>query len=390
MPRPPIPFKPISDTPWYDVKMATSPAGERIGEVTVYDVIGWDRTASDFYGDLLSLGQLDTLNLRINSPGGSYYDGVAMYTLLKNYDAKKVVSIDGLAASAASLVAMAGDEIVMHRGSMLMIHQPSLWGGGNRQALESMLQEAKGIEDQVVRIYSQRSGMGPEDVMKLLEAETWMTPEEALANGFATQVDDTPVSMTAQFHGADVYRRAPAQFFVPVSLPAAPALESPPCIPESAPGGETPVPITREELTRDNPQLMAELLAEGAQKEAERVKGIRALTIPGYESLVETMLAEPGLSVADASLRLNAAVRQERLAAATMQATVEQATGQAPNPASPDPVSAPPITDAQLAAMPARQRLEHEFKTSPKLQAEYETAEDYWYAMSQVNPALTR
>src|SRR5512143_723318 len=125
--RPPPP----SDRPWYEVKLAAE--GE--GEILIYDLIG-----SDWYGDgssakgmadaLKALGDIARLDIRINSPGGSAWDGIAIYNVLRRHPAAKTVYVDGVALSAASLVAMAGDRIIMPQNAMMMIHDPWSWAIG--------------------------------------------------------------------------------------------------------------------------------------------------------------------------------------------------------------------------------------------------------------------
>lgn len=108
---------------WYSIKAA----GRGVAEVLLYDEIGvWGITALQFARDLKAMGDLTKINLHIHSPGGDVFEGTAIYNLLRNHPASVDVYIDGLAASMASVIAMAGDTIYMPENAMMMVHKP--WG----------------------------------------------------------------------------------------------------------------------------------------------------------------------------------------------------------------------------------------------------------------------
>lgn len=129
------------------------------------------------------------LTVHINSPGGDVFAGVAIYNALKDYSkGKVVVKVDGLAASIASVVAMAGDEIIMSPGSMMMIHNPWSIGVGSSDELRKAADTLDQIKDSILPIYTERSGMSEDEVKDLMDAETWMTAEKAVELGFADTV----------------------------------------------------------------------------------------------------------------------------------------------------------------------------------------------------------
>lgn len=129
------------------------------------------------------------LTVHINSPGGDVFAGVAIYNALKDYSkGKVVVKVDGLAASIASVVAMAGDEIIMSPGSMMMIHNPWSVGVGSSDELRKAADTLDQIKDSILPIYTERSGMSEDEVKDLMDAETWMTAEKAVELGFADTV----------------------------------------------------------------------------------------------------------------------------------------------------------------------------------------------------------
>lgn len=145
------------------------------------------------------------LTVHINSQGGDVFAGVTIYNALKDYHkGKVVVKVDGLAASIASVIAMAGDEIIMSPGSMMMIHNPWSIGVGSSDELRKAADTLDQIKDSILPIYVDRSGLSEDEVKDLMDAETWMTAEKAVEMGFADTVQkeakkDTVNLMYANF-----------------------------------------------------------------------------------------------------------------------------------------------------------------------------------------------
>lgn len=150
---------------------------------------GKETTPSGLQQELKDLGDIDFLDVHINSGGGSVFAGQAIYAMLKSHKAHTTVFIDGLAASIASVIAMAGDEIVMYPGSMMMIHNP--WTsvkGGDAEVLRQTADVLDKVRDSIVAVYVDRTGLSAGTLTTLMQAETWMTAAEAVANGFATKI----------------------------------------------------------------------------------------------------------------------------------------------------------------------------------------------------------
>jgi len=126
------------------------------------------------------------ITVNLNSPGGVAIEGLAIYNVLKAHQGKVTVNIDAVAASAASLIAMAGDEIVMRSGALIMIHDPRTVSAGtssdHRQVAEQLDMMARQFRD----IYAKRTGLAPQAITKLMFAETWFDADQAIASGFAT------------------------------------------------------------------------------------------------------------------------------------------------------------------------------------------------------------
>lgn len=159
------------------------------------------------------------ITIRVNSGGGFAFEGIAIYNALKAHDGQITVSVDALAASAASLIAMAGDEIVMQPGSMMMIHDAAGITEGTADTHRDTAERLDQISDQVSQIYQARTGLSKQRVNELMDAETWMTAEEAVELGFAT-MSLSPESLTST---AEIM--AELHLPAPVALPALPAFD---------------------------------------------------------------------------------------------------------------------------------------------------------------------
>lgn len=173
---------------WF--RMETDEAGTS-AEVYIYDVIdSWfGVNAADFVRELQAL-DVDTINLRVNSPGGSVYDGVAIMNALRRHPANIIATVDGLAASAASFIIQAADEVVMGKNTELMIHDASALCWGNAKDMADTAQILDRISGTIAGIYAERAGGTADEWREAMLAETWYTAEEAVTAGLADRVDD--------------------------------------------------------------------------------------------------------------------------------------------------------------------------------------------------------
>lgn len=163
-------------------------------EIDVYDVIAdsfWGGVSARAFRDVLKKNKsAKNITVRINSDGGDVFEGFAIYNLLVEHKAHKVVQIDGIAASMASVIAMAGDEIVMPENAWMMIHNPWTIKLGDAEALRATADLLEKSQQQLASTYSKRTGQPVADVLAAMDAETWMTAAEAKAAGYATKVID--------------------------------------------------------------------------------------------------------------------------------------------------------------------------------------------------------
>ena len=236
-------------------------------EILIYDAIGksfWDDeavSAQSFVTELAALGDVSEITLRINSPGGDVFDGVAIYNAVKNHKAKVTAHVDGIAASAASLIAMAADKIVMPQNSFMLVHGASGFAMGNAEDMIALAADLQRIDKSMAATYAARSGQTPAKVRALMKEDRLMDATEAKSLGYADEIA-SPVKMAASMRlnvlppkvaekfraetgteQGDPPQSAPAPEEPVVPVPASPA----PTHPEHpAPGApaETP-PVTR-------------------------------------------------------------------------------------------------------------------------------------------------
>lgn len=157
--------------------------------ITIYDSIGEDGgvTAKRIAGALRSIGARD-VTVSINSPGGDFFEGLAAYNLLREHPHKITVKIVGLAASAASIIAMAGDEIQIAKSGFLMIHNAWVFAIGNRHDLREAADTLDEFDGAMADLYADATGKEKNEVAKLLDAETWMSGQAAVDAGFASSL----------------------------------------------------------------------------------------------------------------------------------------------------------------------------------------------------------
>ncbi len=174
---------------------------------------GWfdEYSANTFMEELENLGDVDEIVLRINSPGGAVYEGVEIYNRLIAHPAKVTVHIDGLAASIASVIAMAGDEIIMPESSMLMIHDPWTIAMGDSREMRKTAEILDKIKVGVLSAYRKKTGLEESEISELMAAETWLTAQEAVTKKFADAYEvAAEVENSARFV-ASAFKRIPAK-----------------------------------------------------------------------------------------------------------------------------------------------------------------------------------
>ena len=216
---------------WYEIKAQS----DEVAEVLIYDQIGEDFwgegvSAKEFARDVGAIKAAEIL-VRINSPGGSVFDGQAIYATLRSHAARIVTRVEGLAASIASLVAMAGDEVRMTANSLFMIHDPWAYASGTAPEMHSFADVLEKVGATIRDVYAARSALTADEVAAAMAAETWYTAGEAEAVGLIDVVDNmraVAVTFDPDRYG---FRRTPSGLLAP-----------PPAAPEATPSPEGGAP----------------------------------------------------------------------------------------------------------------------------------------------------
>lgn len=181
-----------------------------------------DTSATKFKQELDGLGDVNNINLHINSPGGSVFEGVAIGNMLKQHKANVNVYVDGLAASIASVIAMSGDAIFMPSNAMMMVHNPWSWAVGNSSDMRKTADTLDAIGASMKLTYLDKAGdkLDDETLTSLLDNETWLSAQQCIEYGLADEI--LPANQTAASISDDLfarYRNVPKAFQKTVEEP---------------------------------------------------------------------------------------------------------------------------------------------------------------------------
>ncbi len=215
---------------WYTIRNASDDEAE----IFIYDEIGyWGTTANDFVSELREI-KASKIALHINSPGGDVFDGIAIYNALVRHKADITVYIDGIAASAASFIAMCGDTVVMCRFSQMMIHEASGLCIGPADDMRKMADVLDKASDNIAAIYATRADGDVAEWRSRMKDETWISDREAVEMGLADRVegDDEETAAAARTQRMQAQALAQAQAQAQAETPEA----------EAEPEPETPAP----------------------------------------------------------------------------------------------------------------------------------------------------
>lgn len=310
--------------PWYQM---TSMKAEKKVEILIYDQIGEDWfgdgvQAKKFAEELRDLGDIETIELRINSPGGSVWDGNAIYNTLRGHKATVNVTIDGLAASIASVIAMSGDTITMPENALMMIHNPATIAFGEAEEMRKAANMLDKIKLGAMAAYHRKSGVSTDELSEMMDAETWLLAEDAVSLGFADATEGAVhATNSVAIKSFDMTKFT----HVPDSL-GAKTKASP-----SAGVKQKEIPMTLDELRKKHPELCQQLIDEGkakgadeakaqidsaateaTAKETDRVKSVKDQLIPGHEEVIETLMFDGKTTGPEAAVQVLAAEKGVR------------------------------------------------------------------------------
>jgi HK97 family phage major capsid protein len=196
---------------WYEIKNAVNDTAE----IFIYDFIGedfWSEgvTAKNFIESLDAV-KAKNISLRINSPGGSVFDGWAIYNALKRHPATVTAYVDGIAASIASIIALSADHVHMAANSLFMIHNPSATASGDSEKMRKTADILDKVRENLVSTYRSKTNMTEAELIAAMDAETWYTADEALDLGFVDSIDEA-IKMAAHFDMSNMpFNKIPTQ-----------------------------------------------------------------------------------------------------------------------------------------------------------------------------------
>ena len=288
---------------------------EKSAELILYGSIGSDEYWDDisdkvFKQDIENLGDVENITLHINSPGGSVFSAVAIANTLKNHKAKITANIDGLAASAATIITSACDTVKMPKNALFMVHNPITFAYGNNQDMQKTLEMLNKVKNSIIETYLNKAKTDKETLSELMDNETWMSAEEAKEYGFVDEILDESVEkevienkLIINNMAFDISRfknfkekknQEPRVINISVN-----STESPEEIADKFrdilnstenqknEGGN----MTLEELENKFPELYNQVFNEGKEagitKERERMREIDNLDVSNYSELVE-------------------------------------------------------------------------------------------------------
>ncbi len=261
-------------------------------------------TPQQFNKELAALGDVPEIVVRINSGGGDVFAANAIFTRLKDHTAKITVKIDGWAASAATIIAMAGDAIKIARNGVFMIHDPAMtvWDTFRAEDFEKMADELKVIKQSIVNAYAMKTGMGADEIAALMSEEKWWTGDEAVQNGFCDELMFEEAKTVVESASKIVVNSTPIDLSAFRTVPK--ALLNSPHNPGELINGEAVKNKTEEEkemaavekigtvdaLKAAYPDLVAtiqnEAAAAAAVEERSRIKAIEDMAGGNYADIV--------------------------------------------------------------------------------------------------------
>lgn len=197
--------KPLDKADWFKVQAAAD--GE--SEILIYDYVGWPFNDPR---DLISaLAGMDSVTVRLNSPGGDVFDGTAIYNALKSHKGAVTTRIEGLAASMASVIAMAGGKVQAYDNAMLMIHNAWVYSAGNQYDLREIADILEKIDGNILNAYYEKSKVGKRELTDMMKAETWFTAKEAKEKGFIDTIVNGKAAKAA--FDLSIFANAPEGLF---------------------------------------------------------------------------------------------------------------------------------------------------------------------------------
>jgi ATP-dependent protease ClpP protease subunit len=280
------------------------------GEISSRSWWGDEITPQQFSDDLYALGDVSEIIVRINSGGGDVFAAVAIFTRLKSHGAKITVVIDGWAASAATIIAMAGDVVKIPAAAGFMIHDPvmGVMGYFGEEEFARFAGELTVTKNCIVNAYALKTGKSRDEISALMAAETWYTGEEAVRAGFCDEILFSENNNKAVIADFSRYRNMP-KALLNSRTPAA-AVEHTENKKEKEVNGEMEIKSV-EDLRAEYPELAAQIADEAASAERKRIMDIESVALPGFEEVIGRAKFETLAAAADVAISIVAEQKKQ-------------------------------------------------------------------------------
>lgn len=304
------------------------------GDISSSSWWGDEITPKQFSNDLNALGDVAEIVVRINSGGGDVFAANAIYTRLKDHKATITVKIDGWAASAATIIAMAGDTILIPANGVFMIHDPKMGVGGYFAAEEfvKLSEELAVIKQSIINGYALKTGKDATEISELMSEETWYDGNQAVENGFCDEIMFGEVQTEVENASRVVVNSVPFSLERYPKIPTA-LLNSRPTHgggfanisdTQKQEGVENNMEIkTVDELRAAYPELTAQVANTATAAERKRIQDIEGVSLPGFEGVISKAKFEAPISAADVAMNI---VAEQKKQGATYLAGVEKDT----------------------------------------------------------------
>lgn len=253
----------------------------------IYDWFGIEAVSPKKILNQISEAKNEDLEVEINSNGGSVFDASEIYTALKDYPGNVIVKIVGIAASAASVIAMAGNKVMMSPTAQMMIHNASTRAQGDYRDMEHASVFLKNVNQTIANAYSLKSGKSYEELLSMMDNETWLTPQQALEHNLIDEImfEGQTIEIVASVDSGMLPKKVIDKIRNELNANRAEAYNL-----SGTNKKEDKNVMNIEQLKNDYPELYEQVKNEGYEAgvnaENERIKAIENLAIPGYEDLV--------------------------------------------------------------------------------------------------------
>ncbi len=266
------------------------------GDITSYKWSEDDVTATDFVKQLAKYSDSEEIEVRINSIGGNVFQSVTIMNLLKDCKAKIHVVVDGIAASGASIIAMAGDKITMNDGSIMMIHEAAVGVHGRRDDFEKMIDTLDKINSSMIEIYKAKTGLDEDTLKNMLKEETYLTATEAFELGFCDKISELEVVAQLKEDSIDINGIMFGKTNIKNALDK---MKTKKVVAQTSNKEGEGRKMEPEELKVKFPDVYNSIKEQGAIEERERIKSIEDGTLKGCEEVAYKAKFEKPVNKAD-------------------------------------------------------------------------------------------